>query len=349
MKQLIFTAIKKRWLFVALFILLGVFGYYSWKQLAIEAYPDIADVTSQVVTQVPGLAAEEVEQQITIPIERALNGLPGMHVMRSRSLFGLSLVTMVFDDGVDDYWARQRIQERLSGVSLPFGAAPGLDPLTSPTGEIYRYIIESKNRDLRALTDLQNWVIIPKIKQVQGVADVTNFGGITTQYQVEIDPDKLTQYQVALTDVQTAISSNNANAGGSILNRGEQGYVIRGIGLVKDLPALGDVVVKSVKGVPVFVKDLGELKYGTLERKGILGYTDRKVNYDDGIEGIVVMLKGQNPSAVLTGIHKAVDELNKNILPEGVRIRPYLDRTNLVNTTLNTVSHTLLEGWGWLL
>ncbi|MBB6237499.1 cobalt-zinc-cadmium resistance protein CzcA [Pedobacter sp. AK013] len=346
MKQLIFTAIKKRWLFVALFILLGVFGYYSWKQLAIEAYPDIADVTSQVVTQVPGLAAEEVEQQITIPIERALNGLPGMHVMRSRSLFGLSLVTMVFDDGVDDYWARQRIQERLSGINLPFGAAPGLDPLTSPTGEIYRYIIESKNHDLRALTDLQNWVIIPKIKQVQGVADVTNFGGITTQYQVEIDPDKLTQYQIALTDVQTAISSNNANAGGSILNRGEQGYVIRGIGLVKDLPALGDVVVKSVRGVPVFVKDLGELKYGTLERKGILGYTDRKVNYDDGIEGIVVMLKGQNPSAVLTGIHKAVAELNKNILPEGVRIRPYLDRTNLVNTTLNTVSHTLLEGIG---
>lgn len=344
MKQLIFTAIKKRWLFVALFILLAAFGYYSWKQLSIEAYPDIADVTSQVVTQVPGLAAEEVEQQISIPIERALNGLPGMHVMRSRSLFGLSLITMVFDDGVDDYWARQRIQERLTDVTLPFGAVPGLDPLTSPTGEIYRYIIESKNHDLRTLTDLQNWAIIPKIKQVQGVADVTNFGGITTQYQVEIDPAKLAQFQVSLSDVQTAISSNNANAGGSILNRGEQGYVIRGIGLVKDLPALGDVVVKSVKGVPVFIKDLGELKYGTLERKGVLGYTDRKVNYSDGIEGIVVMLKGQNPSVVLEGIHKAVAELNKNALPVGVRIRPYLDRTNLVNTTLDTVSHTLLEG-----
>jgi len=145
MKQLIFTAIKKRWLIAALFVLLALFGYYSWKQLSIEAYPDIADVTSQVVTQVPGLAAEEVEQQITIPIERALNGLPGMHVMRSRSIFGLSLITMVFEDGVDDYWARQRIQERLTDVELPFGAAPGLDPLTSPTGEIYRYIIESKN------------------------------------------------------------------------------------------------------------------------------------------------------------------------------------------------------------
>ncbi|MGY0036595.1 efflux RND transporter permease subunit [Pedobacter sp. NJ-S-72] len=266
MKQLIFTAIKKRWLFAALFILLAVFGFYSWKQLSIEAYPDIADVTSQVVTQVPGLAAEEVEQQISIPIERALNGLPGMHVMRSRSLFGLSLITMVFEDGVDDYWARQRIQERLTDVKLPFGAVPGLDPLTSPTGEIYRYIIESKNHDLRKLTDLQNWTIIPGIKQVQGVADVTNFGGITTQYQVEIDPAKLAQYHVSLADVQTAINNNNTNAGGSILNRGEQGYVVRGIGLVKDLAALGDVVVKSVNGVPVFVKDLGELKYGTLER-----------------------------------------------------------------------------------
>lgn len=344
MKQLIFTAIKKRWLFAALFILLALFGYYSWKQLSVEAYPDIADVTSQVVTQVPGLAAEEVEQQISIPVERALNGLPGMHVMRSRSLFGLSLITMVFDDGVDDYWARQRIQERLTDVTLPFGAVPGLDPLTSPTGEIYRYIIESKNHDLRKLTDLQNWTIIPRIKQVQGVADVANFGGITTQYQVEIDPAKLAQFHVSLADVQTAINSNNTNAGGSILNRGEQGYVVRGIGLVKDLDALGDVVVKSVSGVPVFVKDLGELKYGTLERKGVLGYTDRKVNYADGIEGIVVMLKGQNPSVVLAGIHKAVADLNNGVLPEGVTIRAYLDRTNLVNTTLDTVSHTLLEG-----
>lgn len=346
MKQLIFTAITKRWLFAALFILLGLFGYYSWNQLSIEAYPDIADVTSQVVTQVPGLAAEEVEQQISIPLERALNGLPGMHVMRSRSLFGLSLITMVFEDGVDDYWARQRIQERLTEVTLPFGAVPGLDPLTSPTGEIYRYIIESKNHDLRNLTDLQNWKIIPRIKQVQGVADVSNFGGITTQYQIEIDPAKLAQFHLSLTDIQTAVNSNNTNAGGSILNRGEQGYVVRGIGLVKDLAALGDVVVKTVNGVPVFLKDAGALKYGTLERKGVLGYTDRNVNYSDGIEGIVVMLKGQNPSVVLDGIHKAVEDLNKNILPEGVKIRAYLDRTNLVNTTLDTVSHTLLEGMG---
>ena len=344
MNKLVFTAIKKRWLFAALFILLAVFGYYSWKQLSIEAYPDIADVTSQVVTQVPGLAAEEVEQQITIPIERVLNGMPGMHVMRSKSNFGLSVITIVFEDGIDDYWARQRITERLNDVDLPYNAKPGLDPLTSPIGEIYRYIIESHSHDLRALTDLQYWTIIPRIKQVAGVADVTNFGGITTQYQIEIDPQKLEQYNLSLADIRTAINNNNANAGGSILTRGDLGYVVRGIGLVKTLEGLGNIVVKSVNGVPVFLKDIGTLKYGNLERKGILGYTDRKVNYSEADEGIVLLLKGQNPSKVLQGIHEAVDDLNKNILPEGVHIRPYLDRTNLVATTLHTVSHTLLEG-----
>jgi heavy metal efflux system protein len=344
MKELIFTAIKKRWLFMALFVLLALFGYYSWNQLSIEAYPDIADVTSQVVTQVTGLAAEEVEQQITIPIERSLNGMPGMHVMRSKSTFGLSMITIVFNDGIEDYWARQRIQERLNDLNLPYGAQPGLDPLTSPIGEIYRYIIESKTHDLRQLTDLQNWVIIPRIKQVSGVAAVTNFGGITTQYQVEVDPRKLEQYKLSLSDVQTAIIHNNANAGGSVLTRGDLGYVVRGIGLIKTLEGLGNIVVKSVNGVPIFLKDVGSLKYGNIERKGILGYTDKNVNFSESVEGIVLLLKKENPSNVLGGIHDAVADLNDNILPEGVKIRAFLDRTNLVKTTLNTVSHTLLEG-----
>lgn len=346
MKKLLSAAIEKRWLFAVLFLLLGVFGYYSWKQLSVEAYPDIADVTSQVVTQVPGLAAEEVEQQITVPVERVLNGMPGMHVMRSKSTFGLSVITIVFEDGMDDYWARQRITERLSDVELPYSAKPGLDPLTSPIGEIYRYIIESRDHDLKTITDLQNWTIIPRIKQVPGVADVTNFGGITVQYQVEIDPQLLEQYHISLADVQAAISNNNTNAGGSVLNIGDLGYVVRGIGLVKTLESLGDVVVKSANGVPVFLKDLGRLKLGNLERKGILGYTDRSVNYSEGDEGIVLLLKGQNPSKVLDGIHAAVDDLNQHILPAGVTIRPYLDRTQLISNTLDTVSHTLLEGIG---
>ncbi|ASZ10735.1 CusA/CzcA family heavy metal efflux RND transporter [Chitinophaga pendula] len=344
MKRLFYFTIPQRWLLLALFVLLALFGYYSWQQLSIEAYPDIADVTSQVVTQVPGLAAEEMEQQITIPIERALNGMPGMHVMRSRSTFGLSMITLVFKDGTDDYWARQRIQERLNDVELPYGAKPGLDPLTSPVGEIFRYIIESPNHDLREITDLQRWVIIPRIKQVAGVADVTNFGGITTQYQVAIDPRKLEQYGLSLADVQGAINNNNANAGGSVMTRGDLGYVVRGIGLVNTLRGLGDIVVKSNNGMPVFLKDVGEVKFGTLERKGTLGYTDRQVSYTDGIEGIVLLLKHENPSEVLAGIHAAVADLNEHLLPKGVRIRPFLDRTALVSTTLDTVSHTLLEG-----
>lgn len=344
MHGIILLAIRKRWIMAGLFVMLALLGFYSWQQLSIEAYPDIADVTVQVITQVPGLAAEEIEQQITIPIERDLNGLPGLHVMRSKNAFGLSAIILVFDDGTDDYWARQRVQERLAAVQLPYGAVPELNPLTSPTGEIYRYIIESKSHDLRELTDLNKWVIIPRLKQVTGVADVSNFGGITTQFQIEIDPAKLEQYNLTLSDVSEKIEKNNTNAGGSMLYRGDLSYVIRGIGLVKDLNDLGKIVVKTKNGVPVFVKDLGELKYGNLERKGVLGFTDRTRNYSEGVEGIVQMLRYQNPSKVLDGVHEAVEELNNEILPEGVKIHPFMDRTDLVSTTLNTVSHTLLEG-----
>ena len=343
-KDIMLAIIRKRWVMLCLFLMLGIFGYYSWKQLSIEAYPDIADVTSQVVTQVPGLAAEEVEQQITIPLERAINGLPGMHVMRSKSTFGLSMITIVFKDGTEDYWSRQRVQERLNEVELPYGAVPGLDPLTSPIGEVYRYLIESDKHSLRELTDLQNWVVIPRIKEVSGVADVTNFGGITTQFQVEVDPRKLEQYDLSLAQVIEAIENNNANVGGSVLNRGDLGYVVRGIGLIEGLDDLGKIVVSSEGGVPIFLNDIGTLKYGNLERKGVFGYSDRTREYSESLEGIVLLLKHENPSEVLDGIHVAVDELNNGLLPEGAKIHVFLDRTSLVNTTLSTVSHTLLMG-----
>lgn len=327
-----------------LFMFLSVVGYYSWTKLAIDAYPDIADTTVQVVTQVPGLAAEEIEQQISIPIERAMNGMPGVNIMRSKNTFGLSTVILVFDDGIDDYWARQRVQERLIDVELPYGAVPGLNPLTSPTGEIFRYVLQSDHLDMRELTDLHKWVIIPRLKQVTGVADVSNFGGITTQYQIEIDPHKLEQYDITLGDITETIEKNNVNAGGSMLSRGDLSYVIRGIGLIKDLDDLGRVVIKTVNGVPVYLNDLGKLKYGSLERKGVLGFTDHELDFSDGVEGIVQMLRGENPSEVLKGVHKAVQALNDEELPEGTRLHVFMDRTNLVETTLHTVSRTLLEG-----
>ncbi|MEG1611494.1 MAG: CusA/CzcA family heavy metal efflux RND transporter, partial [Alistipes sp.] len=253
-------------------------------------------------------------------------------------------VILVFDDGTDDYWARARVQERLTDVELPYGAAPGLNPLTSPTGEIFRYVVESKNHDLREITDLHKWVIIPHLKQVTGVADVSNYGGITTQYQIEIDPAKMEQYHISLGDITEKIEKNNLSAGGSMLSHGDLSYVIRGIGLVKGLDDLGNIVVKTENGVPIYLNDIGVLKYGTLERKGVLGFTDAERDYSDGVEGIVQMLRHQNPSQVLEGVKMAVEELNNDILPQGVTIHPFMDRTELVNTTLHTVSHTLIEG-----
>ena len=344
MKKIIYTAIHRRGLMFVLFLFLAVVGYYSWTKLAIDAYPDIADTTVQVVTQVPGLAAEEIEQQISIPIERAMNGMPGLNVMRSKNTFGLSTVVLVFDDGIDDYWARQRVQERLVDVELPYDAVPGLNPLTSPTGEIFRYVLESDQLDIRELTDLHKWVVIPRLKQVTGVADVSNFGGITTQYQIEVNPHKMEQYNVTLGDITEKIEKNNVNAGGSMLSRGDLSYVIRGIGLVKDLKDLGRIVIKTENGIPVYLDDLGTLKYGNLERKGVLGFFDGVRDYSDGVEGIVQMLRGENPSQVLEGVHRAVDELNNETLPKGTHLHVFMDRTNLVDTTLHTVSHTLFEG-----
>ena len=339
-------ALDHRVLMSVIFGALCGIGVIAWRGLSIDAYPDISDTTVQIVTQVPGLATEEIEQQITIPVERAVAGIPDVNILRSKNSFGISTVILVFDDKVDDYWARQRVTERLSGLELPYDAVPELNPLTAPTGEIYRYVLKSTDgsHDLRSLTDIHKWTVIPYLKKIQGIADVSNYGGITTQYQVELSPDKLTEYGVSLNDVVEKIEQNNINAGGSLLSEGSLGYVVRGIGLVSDLDALGDIVVKSSNGIPVYLKDLGELKYGNLERKGVLGYIDDECAYDDAVEGIVQMLRGENPSDVLEKVHQAVDELNNGILPKGVEIHPFLDRTNLVNQTLNTVSHTLLVG-----
>ena len=339
-------ALDHRVLMSVIFGALCGIGVIAWRGLSIDAYPDISDTTVQIVTQVPGLATEEIEQQITIPVERAVAGIPDVNILRSKNSFGISTVILVFDDKVDDYWARQRVTERLSGLELPYDAVPELNPLTAPTGEIYRYVLKSTDgsHDLRSLTDIHKWTVIPYLRKIQGIADVSNYGGITTQYQVELSPDKLTEYGVSLNDVVEKIEQNNINAGGSLLSEGSLGYVVRGIGLVSDLDALGDIVVKSSNGIPVYLKDLGELKYGNLERKGVLGYIDDECTYDDAVEGIVQMLRGENPSDVLEKVHQAVDELNNGILPKGVEIHPFLDRTNLVNQTLNTVSHTLLVG-----
>ena len=327
---------------MAIAIFIATFGYYSWTQLALEAYPDIADVTSQVITQAPGLAAEEVEQQITIPLERELNGTPGLVVIRSKSTFGLSLITLVFRDGAEDYWSRQRILERIQNVTLPPGITSSLDPLTSPIGEIYRYTLESDTKGLRELSEIQRWIVVPAFKQIPGVADVTTFGGITTQFQLELDPAALTRFNISLKNVTDAIKANSANSGGSVMTRGELGYVIRSIGVVQTLDDLGNIVVTQRNGTPIFVRDLGTLKLSNQERHGILGKDDA----NDVVGGIVLLLRGENPSRVIDGIHEKVKQLNARLKAQDVQIVPYLDRSDLVSATVDKVSHTIFEGIG---
>jgi len=340
--QLIALCFRRRHLAWVIALLVAIYGYISWTHMAVEAYPDISDVTVQVTTQVPGLAAEEIEQQITTPLERALSNTPGLVTMRSSSTFALSLITLVFEDGTDNYFARQRVTERIGQVTLPAGVQAGLGAITSPSGEIFRYTLESDSKNLMQLSEIQRWEVIPALKQISGVADVNNFGGFTKEFQLELDPAQLSRYNLALSDVVTAINNSSANAGGGRISRGEQSYVVRGIGQVRSLEDLGSVVVNQTNGSPVLLRDLGKLQFGHQEREGILG----KDRNPDTIEGIVLMLKGENPSRVLQGVHAKVEQLQKKLAAQGVKLVPYIDRDDLVELTVHKVTHTVLEGIG---
>ena len=343
--QLIALFFKRRVLVWIITAVLAVYGYVCWVNMTVEAYPEIGDVTTLVTTQVPGLAAEEVEQQITVPLERALRNTPGLVTIRSSSTFALSLITLVFKDGTDDYFANQRVLERIAQATLPPNVQPGLGPVAGPGGEIFRYTLESDTRNLMELSELQRWLVIPELKGVPGVVDVANFGGFTKELQLELDPSRLEQFNLTLTDVVTAINASSVNAGGGRVVRGEQGYVVRAIGQIHNLNDLGNVVVAQKGGSPVLVRDLGKLQIGHQEREGVLG----KNSNPDTIQGIVLMLKYQNPSRVLEGVHAKVAELQARLGPMGVKLVPYIDRDDLVKLTVHKVTHTVLEGIGLVL
>ncbi len=338
--QFVGFCLHRRAAVIILAVLLAAYGVYAWETLSVEAYPELGDVAAQVTTQIPGLAAEEVEQLITVPLEREINGTPGLLLMRSSSTFGLSLITVLFRDGIEDYWARQRLTERINQAVLPAGATPSLDPVAGPGGEIYRYTLESGSKNLQELSEIQRWTVIPALKSVQGVVDDTNFGGFTTEYQLDLDPKQLEHYGLGITDVINAINNNNTNAGGGRVSRGDQSYVIRGVGLIHTLAQIGSVVVTQVNGTPVLVRDLGRTTLSHQEREGILG----KDSNPDTIEGIVLMLKYQNPSQTLRGVHAKVAQLNANLAADDVRIVPYIDRDDLVRATIHKVGQTILEG-----
>ncbi|MDW8129944.1 MAG: CusA/CzcA family heavy metal efflux RND transporter [Bryobacterales bacterium] len=334
-------ALNRRFLVILFSLLLAAIGVWSFSELKVEAYPDLSDPQVTVITQYPGYAPEEVEQQITIPIERALTGVPGVIGRRSRTIFGLSVVDLTFEYDADLYRARQLVLERLRDADLPPGVEPSLAPPTTPAGELYRYVLESDRLDQRELREIQDWVIAPRLMQVPGVGDVFAFGGLVKQYEIAVDPMALYKYGLSIRQVAEAVAVNNENAGGSLIRSGEQALAVRGIGRLRGLGDIENVVVAAGDGAPVFVRDVARVRVSHEPPTGIFG-----LNETSGlVEGIVAMRRGENASETLRGIRAAVEELNSGGLPADVRIRPIYDRTELVSNTLRTISRTLAEGF----
>jgi cobalt-zinc-cadmium resistance protein CzcA len=335
-------ALRRRLLVLAAMVALIAGGAYSFSKLPIEAYPDVADTWVQVITQWPGHAAEEVERQVSLPIELEMNGVPKMAHLRSTSIFGLSVVTLIFEDGTDSYFARQQVIERLQNAQLPDGVEPQLGPLASPIGEIYRYVVRGPGRSLSELKSIEDWQIERQIRSVPGVADVVSFGGTTKQYQVNIEPERLAAHGLTLPDVLDALARSNRNAGGGFIEVGPQAVNVRGVGLIKNPEEiLGIAIRTSDDGTPVYVRDVAHAEIGYAPRLGIVGIGED----DDVVQATVLMRKGEQAKEVLDRVEAKVAELNAGgVLPSGVRIAPYHDRTTLIGTTTHTVMKNMTEG-----
>ncbi len=350
-RRLLSFALSQRLGTLAGVLLLVGLGIWSWMQLRKEAYPDVGDTQVTIITQFAGRAAEEVEKQITLPLERAMNGVPRVMTRRSKTIFGLSVIQLTFEDGVDDYWARSRVLEKLNDADLPGGVTPTLGPLTGPVDEIFRYVIEATdNYTPMQLRTLQDWVIIPRLLQVSGIADVVNFGGLVKQFHVITSPERLVRYNLTLQNVIDAINNNNDNTGGNIVKRGGQGFVVRGLGAIRTKEDIGTIVVAALGGVPVFVKNLASVEEFPLPPAGVLGYRlqlsdSSAVDVDRSVQGLIAMRRGENASEVVEALKERVKEINENDLPEGVRLRITYDRSELVHFTIETVSRTLFEGF----
>jgi len=333
-------ALRQRFLVLMLTLLVVVAGALSFQRMPVDAYPDLAAPRAEIITQWPGHAAEEVERLVTLPLELQMNGIPHMQVMRSISLYGLSDVIMTFEEGTDDYFARQVAFERMADATLPSGVMPGLSPLSSPSGLVYRYVIESPDRSPQELKTFEDWVIQRAYKSVPGVADDSGFGGTIMQYQVLLDPAKIYSYHIPVAQVLTALQANNSNAGGGFYSQGGQFFYVRGLGLVKNTEDIGNIVVGNNNGVPVRIRDIGDVGIGNAPRLGEFGFQ----NNEDMVEGVILMLRGDQTQHVLTGVEKKTDELNHGLLPPDVKIRPFYDRSDLVRVTTDTVEANLERG-----
>jgi cobalt-zinc-cadmium resistance protein CzcA len=324
------------------FFLTGVLliaGVISYIHTPIEAFPDVTNTRARIITQWPGRSAEEIEKFITLPITKAVNTIPRKAQVRSISLFGLSVVTVIFEDGVEDFYAQQYAANRMQGVSLPDGADSQIEPPSGATGEIFRYVIKS-DRPLKEITSIQDWVVERELVSVPGVADVISFGGEEKIYEIRANPASLATYGLSPLDVFEAVSKSNINVGGDVIETGDQAYVVRGVGLLESVGDIEDVLIDNVKGTPVLVKHVAEVAISAKSRLGQVGLNEET----DLVEGIVVMLRGENPGEVIERLKERIDDLNTRILPPDVQIVPFLDRTELVDATVNTVTKNLVEG-----
>jgi heavy metal efflux system protein len=333
-------ALRQRFLVMMLTVFLAVAGAVSFEHMPVDAYPDLSPPMVEIITQWPGHAAEEVERLVTLPTEIEMNGVPKMEVQRSISLYGLSDVILTFDEDTDNYFARQIVFQRLSEVSYPSGVTPTLAPLSSPSGLVYRYVIESPDRTPQELKTYEDWVIEREYKQVPGVADDSGFGGTVMQYQVLLDPARLYGYHVSVPQVIQQLSVNNSNTGGGFYSQGGQFYYVRGLGLLRDTQDIGNVIVGSQNGVPLRVKDIGDVTIGHAPRLGEFGFNKT----DDAVEGVILMLTGEQTQNVLKGVEAKTKELNEHILPPDIKVRPFYDRSDLVKLTTSTVENNLLRG-----
>ena len=351
LQRLVDFSLRNRFMVLAVGIVLLIWGAISFKSLPVEAYPDVANNYVNVITQWPGRAAEEVEQQVTIPIEIQMNGLPGLVALRSQSLFGLSSVMMIFDDDTINDSNRQKVLERLQQVSLPANLQPALGPDYSPVGQIYFYTLKSTNPDydVMELKTLQDWVLTKQLKSVPDVIDVAVFGGTTREYQVLVDPNKLVEYGLNVGQVEQALANNNTNAGGSFIEHGAQAFNVRAMGLVTGTDDIGETFLKTQNGTPVRVRDIADVRQGPKIRLGQLGKAihheaGKVIDDPDVVSGIILLRKGANADTVLTALHEKIDFLNRHYLPPGVTVVPHLDRSDLVHLTTHTVLHNLTEG-----
>jgi cobalt-zinc-cadmium resistance protein CzcA len=350
-RRLVDFALQSRFLVLAIGILLFAWGIVSFHRLPVEAYPDVANNYVDVIAQWPGISAEQIEQQVTIPLETVMNGIPGVAHVRSWSIFGLSTVEMVFGEETTDFENRERVMERLSQATLPAGVAPQMGTDWSPVGQIYFYTLQSSNPeyDVMNLKTLEDYVVEKHLKSVPGVVDTNPFGGPTREYQVRLDPNKLVSYGLSIAQVEQQLSGNNANGGGSFIQAGLQEINVREVGLVKNIQDIENTVIMTKAGTPLRVKDIAEVSQGSMIRLGQFGrairHEDGKiVDNDDVVSGIALLQKGEDAQPVLDGIHAKVKELNTQILPTGVKLVPFIDRSDLLHFTTHTVLHNLGEG-----